>query len=100
MNTRDLYKQKFEAQMHEWSAKLDTMTAQAEKLSVQAKLDLKPHLEAVQAKLEAARARVTEISAATDDKWDGLVVAIDHGWTELKSAAEGAYDALKPHKTA
>jgi predicted nucleic acid-binding Zn-ribbon protein len=98
METRELYKQKYEAQMHEWSAKLDAMKAQTEKLTVQAKLDVKPHVDAVHAKFDAAKARVHEIASTTNDKWDDVVKGIDHAWTDLKSAAEGAYDALRRHK--
>jgi outer membrane protein TolC len=95
METRELYKQKYEAQMHEWNAKLDVMKAQTEKLTVQAKLDVKPHLDAVHAKFDAAKARLNEIAEATDDKWDDVVKEVDHAWNDLKAAAEGAYDAMK-----
>ena len=99
MNSRDLYKQKYEAQLHEWSAKLDGMKAQSEKLTAQAKLDVKPHLDAVHAKLNAAKTRLNEIAAATDDKWEEVAKNVDHAWGDLKSAATGAYDALKGNKT-
>lgn len=98
MEARELYKQKYEAQMHEWNAKLDLMKAQTEKLTVQAKLDVMPHVDAVHAKLDAAKAKLNEIAVATDDKWDDVVRGIDHAWSDLKAAAEGAYDAMKPHK--
>jgi hypothetical protein len=98
MNNREIYKQKFEAQVHEWSAKLDVMKAQAEKLTAQAKLDLKPHLDAVQTKFDDAKAKLQHAAATGDDKWDEVVKAVDHGWAELKSAAEGALDAMKQEK--
>ena len=100
MEKRELYKQKFEAQMHEWHAKLDELKAETEKLTAQAKLDVKPHLEAAHAKLDAAKAKLHVIAGATEEKWDGVVKDVDHGWGELKAAAEGAYDALKRHKKA
>ena len=95
METRELYKQQYQAQMHEWSAKLDVMKAQSEKLSAQAKIDVKPHLDAVHAKFEAAKAGLKDVVEATDDKWDGVVKDVTHGWAELKAVAEGAYAALK-----
>jgi hypothetical protein len=98
MESRELYRQKYEAQMHEWSARLDTMKAQTEKLTVQAKLDVKPHLDSVNTKFEAAKARLGEIADATDEKWNDLVSGVDHAWSELKAAAEGAHDAVKAHQ--
>ena len=50
------------------------------------------------AKLETAKARLNKIAGATNDKWDAVVKDVDHGWSELKAAAEGAFDAMKRHK--
>jgi t-SNARE complex subunit (syntaxin) len=99
MESRQLYKEKYEAQMREWSSKLDGMRAQTEKLTAQAKLDVKPHLDAVHLKIDAAKARLAEIAGATDQKWHDLVKDADLAWSDLKSAAEGALDAMKRHKT-
>lgn len=98
MENRELYRQKYEAQMHEWSAKLEGMKAQTEKLTVQAKLDVKPHLDAVHAKFDAAKARLSEIAGATDQKWHEVMKEADLAWNDLKSAAEGALDAMRRHK--
>lgn len=98
MDTRALYKEKYEAQMHEWSAKLDVMKAQTEKLTAQAKLDVAPHVDAVQKKFDAAKARLATIAAATDDKWDDVVKDVDHAWSDFKAAAQGAVDAMKRHQ--
>jgi len=98
METRELYKQKYEAQLREWHAKLDGMKAQAEKLTAQAKIDVKPHIDTAHAKFETAKAKLTEIAGATNEKWDAVVKDVDHAWNELKAAAEGAFDALKSHK--
>ena len=98
MESRELYKQKYQAQMREWSAKLDTMKAQTEKLTVQAKLEVKPLLDAAHAKFDAAKSRFEEIATATDDKWDDVVKGATHTWSELKAAAEGAFDAVQRQK--
>ena len=96
--TRELYKQKYEAQLHEWSAKIDALGAHADKLTAEAKLDAKPHLDALHAKLEAAKGKLREIAEATDDKWDEVMKGADHVWHEVRAAVEGAYDALKAPK--
>jgi hypothetical protein len=98
METRELYKQKVEAQLHEWSARLETMRAQTEKLSAQAKLDVKPQLDKVHAKFDAAKAKLDKFGATTNANWNELVADVDHAWNEVKAAAEGALDALKHHE--
>jgi hypothetical protein len=95
MQTRELYKQKYEAQLHEWSAKIEALGAHADKLTAEAKLDAKPHLDTLHAKLEAAKAKLHEIAEATDDKWDDVMKSADRAWSDVKASVEGAYDALK-----
>lgn len=98
MEARELYKQKVEAQIHEWSAKLDVLKAKSEKLTVQAKLEMQPSIDAVHAKYDTAKAKLDKIGAATDDTWDEIVKDVDHAWNDFKAAVEGTYDAMKDHK--
>jgi uncharacterized coiled-coil DUF342 family protein len=98
METREIYKQKFEAQIHEWSAKIDALTARADKLTAEAKLEVKPHIDAVHDKLDAAKAKLHELGEATDDGWNDVKKNADSAWSDVKAAVEGAYDALKPRK--
>jgi len=98
METRELYKQKYEAQLHEWSAKIEALGAHADKLTAEAKLEAKPHLDALHVKLEAAKAKLHEIAAATDDRWDEVTKGADQIWHDVKASVEGAYDALKAPK--
>ena len=95
MQSRELYKQKYQAQIHEWTAKFDTMKAQSEKLTAQAKLDVKPLVDAAHAKLASAKAKFDELAGTTDDKWDDVVKEASRTWSDLKAAAEGAADAVQ-----
>jgi hypothetical protein len=92
---RDLYKQKYEAQLHEWKAKLDVMEAQYEKLTAQAKIDAKPHIDAINAKLKAAKTTLGEVAATTREQWKEVIAGLDHAWAGLKAAANGTCDAPK-----
>jgi len=95
MQTRELYKQKYQAQIHEWSAKLEVMKAQSEKLTAQTKLDVKPLLDAAHAKFAAAKAKLDELAVATEDKWEDVVKEASRTWSDLEAATEGAYGALQ-----
>lgn len=94
METRDLYRQKFEAQIHEWTAKLEALGAHVDKLTAEAKLGAKPHVDTVRSKLEMAKAKAKEIASTTDDAWDAARKGADRTWTDVKAAIEGAYDAV------
>jgi hypothetical protein len=99
MQTRELYEKKAQAQVHEWSARIDLFKAQSEKLAAQAKLDFKAHIDGMHAKVNAARSRLEAMAGATDDRWDGVVEELEQTWATLKASAERVRDALKPHKT-
>jgi len=94
METRELYRQKYQAQIHEWAAKLEVLKARAERMSAQNKLDAKPGMDAMHEKIEAAKAKMQDIATATDDKWDDVKKGLDHAWSETVGAIGGAYDAL------
>jgi len=97
-NKRELYKQKYEAQLHEWSAKIEAFQAHADMLTAEAKLDAKPRLDEMRGKLDAARAWLQEIAQAADDGWDDVKKGAEQAWGEVKAAVEGAHDALMPEK--
>src|SRR5262249_21676431 len=69
---RELYRQKYEAQIREWGAKLEALSAHTDKLTAEAKLDVKPRLDALRDRLAAARERLHEVAEATDDRWDDV----------------------------
>jgi predicted nucleic acid-binding Zn-ribbon protein len=95
MTKRELYRDKYQAQLHEWSAKLEELSAHQDKLTADAKIAAQPHLEGVKKQLEHARAKLVEMAEATDDKWDEFVTGVDKFWSETKAAFEGAYDAIR-----
>ena len=97
MNKRDLYKQKYEAQLHEWGAKVVELKARAEGLTAQAQLDLKPHLEGAHEHLEAVKTALADAASATGDKWDELTKGVDARWDDLKAAVSGAHAAVTRH---
>ncbi len=97
MEKREIYKQKIEAQMHEWSAKLDALKAKSEKLTLSKKVDMQRHVDALHDKLGVVKGKFDSLGEATEEQWEGVVTGLDHAWSEVKGAAEGAYDALKAH---
>ncbi len=98
MDTREAYKDKYEAQVKEWGAKVDVLKARAEKAEAQAKIDLAPHVTGVEKKYEAAKAKVTHIAQATDEKWNDIKKDADKVWHDFEESVWGAFAAIKAHK--
>jgi hypothetical protein len=95
--TRDLYRQKYEAQLREWEAKVEEMRARSEKLDAQARLDMKTYFDSVDARYQTARSKLRDIADAAEDTWEDFKANAENTWNEFKSAVEGAYDAFRNH---
>lgn len=97
METRELYREKYEAQMREWNAKLEEIKARSERLGAQARLDMQPHVDRVHTTYEAAYAKMRDMVGSADDTWEDVKRTAEEAWLEFKAAVEGAYDALRSH---
>lgn len=95
--TRDLYRQKYEAQLREWEAKVQEMRARSDRLDAQARLDMRTHFDTVDARWQAARSRLRDIGDAAEDTWEDMLRNAEKAWSDFKSAVEGAYDAFRSH---
>jgi hypothetical protein len=94
MNAYDLYNQKYEVQVHERGTNLDGRKAATGEPTAQPKLDVKPHRDMVQAKLDAAKTKLSAIEVTTDDDWDDIVRDVSRAWGDLVHAVWGALALL------
>lgn len=97
METREAYRDKYEAQLKVWGAKVDVIKAQAQVVTAQAKIDLAPQVNAVHEKLEAVKTTLGHIALATDDRWNELKIDADKLWHDMEASLQGAFDAIRPH---
>jgi uncharacterized coiled-coil DUF342 family protein len=93
--SRDLYRQKYEAQLREWEAKVEEMRARADKLDAQARLSMRPHFDGIENSMKAAQAKLRDIGESAEDKWEEIKRNADTAWNDFKAAVEGAYDAFR-----
>ena len=97
MEQRELYRQKYEAQLKEWEARFDALKARAQKTTADAMIELLDHLQPAQTKMSAARGKLSDMAKATDDSWERIRNDADAAWTEAKRAAERVVETLKRH---
>ena len=93
--TCNLYRQKYEAQIREWNARIEDVKAGVAELGAQARPDTQPRFEAVHRRYEVTRSRLRELANAADDTWEDLERNAGQAWSCLESSVEGAYEALK-----
>jgi len=95
--TRNLYRQKYEAQIREWTSRVDEIRSSADRLDAQARLDMQPHVDDVHRRYHITRSKLRELADAADDTWIDLKRNAEQAWVDFKSSIEGAYEALKAH---
>lgn len=89
MGLKEAYQDKIEAQIKEWTAKLQEYKAKADKASADVKIQMYQHLDHLRAQKEAAQQKLQEIKAASGDSWEVLKSGSEKALAELKKTWEG-----------
>ena len=95
MGLKEDYQEKLEAQLREWSAKIDQLKAGAERMAADAKVRYHQQLDALRGKQEAAQKKLQELKESGEGAWESLKAGIDRAWDELKQGVEGALSRFK-----
>ena len=95
MGLKEDYQEKLEAQLKEWSRKIDQLKSAAEKLAADAQVTYHRQIDALRGKQEAAQKKLQELKATGEGAWEFLKVGIDRAWDELKQGVEGALSRFK-----
>jgi hypothetical protein len=95
MNDQSLHIQKFKAQLDEWKADLDKLKARATGASIDAQLDMQKRVDALDAKMVEAHAKLEALTAAGAEAWSDLKTSMESTWKELKSSLHDALEKLK-----
>jgi len=92
---RKAYEEKLDAQLDEWSAKIDVLKSQADKAKAEAKIEYYNAIEALQHKQNDARAKLKELKTAGDEAWEDVKTGAEKAWAEVKTAYHEASSRFK-----
>lgn len=95
MSTKDAYKQKIDADLELVQAKLDEFKAQAERLSAEAQIRHAMHVEDLEMKAAAVKAKRQELDEVSDDVWEQLTDSVENTWKVLQSSLENVVTTFK-----
>lgn len=90
MSKKELYEQKMQAQLNEWQAEVDSFKAKASGASTKVQLQLNKDISALESKIEHGKAKLAEVTAASEGAWESLKEGVDSTWDSLKSAVSDA----------
>lgn len=95
MNDKELYKQKFQAQLDEWKADIDKLKAKAMNAKADAQLDMNKLVEELEAKAQVASAKLAELSEASGEGWNTFKAGVEVSWDSLKASVRDAVAKFK-----
>jgi len=85
MKTKEEYIESLAAELKEWSAQIDVLTAKAESAAADVKLRCHADIDALRVKQIAAADKIKELEAASGDAWESVKETADHIWHELRT---------------
>ena len=90
MSTKDQYVEKRQAEIDKWNAEIENLETKitAAGADAKAKLAHEEHMNALRQQRDQARAKLAEIQAAGDDKWEDLKDGLESVWTSIKDGFE------------
>lgn len=95
MNNREEFIQKMKAQLDQWSIEIDRLSARAEAAQAEAKLKYRAQIEAIKQQREAAKLKLHELQASSEDAWDSVRESMESGWESITKAIKDAMSRFK-----
>lgn len=91
-SNKQVYQQKLQAQLDEWSADIDKLKAKARQADADAQIDYNQEIENLKAYQAQANAKLSELKSASDDAWQDLKSGTEEAWKSLQTAIKSATD--------
>jgi len=90
MESKKTYQEKMEAQLREWSAKIDLLKAKAEKAKADAKITYLKQIEELRSKQESVKQKIHEFKESGDEAWEDFKEGVEEAAADLKKALKRA----------
>ena len=95
MEKRELYLQKIDAQIDQYSAKLKGMRSKATEVHVDMKLEYINQIEKLEEKRDSLKKKYKEISKASESSWEDIKEGTENAWNDLKESLDKAIKHFK-----
>jgi hypothetical protein len=95
MNDRELYRQKYQAQLDEWKAEVAKLRARAAGAKADAQIEMNKHVKELDQRMHEAGAKLAELAAASEEGWDSVRKNAEKTWDALKAGVGAAAAKFK-----
>jgi hypothetical protein len=89
------YKIKLEAELKEWDAKLDQLSAKAQEATADARISYENELESLKSKRAAAHEALEELGKHSRNAWEDVKDGAQNAWHEVGKAMERVASRFK-----
>lgn len=90
MSDKELYRQKMQAYLDEWKAELEKLKARASRADAETRMKMKDDIAELEKRLEAGRAKLSELEKAGGEAWESVREGMDAAWKSLKTGFSDA----------
>lgn len=90
MKTKNEYIESMAAELKEWSAQIDLLTAKTEQSVGMVKLKYTQELNSVRAHQQAATIKLHELETSSDEAWEQVKITADTVWHDLRTGLSSA----------
>lgn len=95
MEKENLYRQKMDAQLKEWSAQIDLLEAKIKNAGADVKLKQSQEIQVLREKQQAAEEKMHELGRASGAAWEQVKQTSDQVWADLKAGLHDAQSRFK-----
>lgn len=95
MNDKELYKQKFQAQLDEWKAEINKLKAKSMSAKADAQMEMNSLIADIEAKIKTANEKLNELSEAGEGAWESVKGGVESAWSSLKKSVHDAVARFK-----
>jgi chromosome segregation ATPase len=95
IKTKDEYIEGLAAELKEWSAQINLLTAKTENAAAHMKLKYAEELDALRAKQHAAAEKLKELQETSGDAWGTVKETADKVWDDLRTGLASAVSKFK-----
>ena len=95
MSKRDAYKSQIDAELETVQARFTKFKAQAKSLTANDRIRHAKHIEEIEQKVAATKAKLQELEQAQGDVWEQLVDGVENTWKVLQSTLEDSVTTFK-----
>jgi len=95
LKERQAFREKMEAQLREWTAKIDQLKAKTDQSKADAKIEYHQRINELREKRKIMQGRLDDLKGASDDAWESLKTGVRKAGDDLKNAVENAVAKFK-----